>query len=203
MSCSKGVLGVGAVLVLLGCSSQVPEAARPREQHTLVVRRSLAEEPTRLVETEQLSFPIPDGYHDASAEVTRKDIVLVLAAREPSKGYRPTITIMKALAPGGTFADPARCAGAGRWFVTGDADDPGTGGALKSARVIDGPVGKACQIHLVTPQGVAIITELDSPGNTSLTPKDVWLMTCNHADGDDLAEVKCRSTLAGFRFRVR
>jgi hypothetical protein len=202
-SCSKGVVGTGAVLMLLGCASRMPEGARLTEQHTPVERRLLVEQPTRLVEREQIRLPVPDGYYDASAEAPGANIVLVLAAKESSKGYRPTITIMKAPLPGGTFADPATCAETGRGFVTGGTDAPGTGGVLKNAQVIDGPVGKACQIHLVAPQGVAIITELDGPGNTPLTPQDVWLMTCNHAEGDDVAEARCRAALAGFRFRIR
>lgn len=203
MNCSEGMLGMGAVLMLLGCASQTPEGARLTEQHTPVERHLLAEQPTRLIEREQISLPLPDGYYDASAEVSGANIVLVLAAKESSKGYRPTITLMKAPLPGGTFADPATCAETGRGFVTGGTDAPGAGGALKSAQVIDGPVGKACQIHLVTSQGVAIITELNGPGNTPRTPQDVWLMTCNHAEGDNVAEAKCRAALAGFRFRVR
>ena len=51
-----------------------------------------------------------------------------------------------------------------------------------SAAIIDGPVGKTCQIHLRPPQGIALITELHMTGNTPLTPKDIWLMTCNYAD---------------------
>src|SRR5689334_5152296 len=133
--CSKSVLGMTAALLLLGCKSRMPEGARPTEQRTPAERRPLAEQPTRLAEREDVSLPVPDGYYDASAEVSgaSTDIVLVLAAKESSKGYRPTITIMKAPIPGGTFADPALCAETGRGFVNGGTKAPGTGGVLKSA----------------------------------------------------------------------
>ena len=79
----------------------------------------------------------------------------------------------------------------------------GTDWTLLGALIIDGPLGKTCQIHLRAPEGIAIITELHKAGNTPVTPQDIWLMTCNHADGDKQAEAICRSTLAGFRFRGR
>lgn len=145
--------------------------------------------------------PVPEGYRDATAEVPKGNIVLVLAGREPARGYLPTITIQKVPIPGGSFDDPATCAQTGSGIVKGGTESPGTGGVLKGALIIDGPLGKTCQVHLVAEVGVAIITELHRPGNTPLTPQDIWLMTCNHADGDSAAEAVCRRTLAGIRFR--
>ena len=88
-------------------------------------------------------------------------------------------------------------------MVTGATESPGAGGTLLSAAIVDGPLGKTCQIPLRAPEGIALITELHKPGNTPWTPQDIWLMTCNHADGDKNAEGTCRSTLAGFRLRER
>jgi hypothetical protein len=85
--------------------------------------------------------------------------------------------------------------------VQGGTDEPGTGGILNSAEIIDGPAGKTCQIQLTAPQGVALITELHRPGNGRSSPKDIWLMTCNYVFGDALAESACRFALSGFRFR--
>lgn len=159
------------------------------------------ERTTKVVKTEELSLPLPDGYRDETAQLAKAGTVLVFVATEPSKAHRPTITITKVPIPGGSFADSATCAQTGSGFVRGGIDEPGTGGVLKSAAIIDGPVGRTCQIRLVAPEGVAVITELHRPANTPQSPKDVWLMTCNYADGDDAADAVCRSTLAGFRFR--
>lgn len=157
------------------------------------------------IETDDLALPLPDGYTDVSAafasELPRGAVVL--RADRSSLGYVPTITVRKVPIPGGTFDDPSLCEQAGKGLVGGGTEATGTGGRLLRAAIIDGPVGKTCQIHLRAPQGIALITELHLPGNTPATPRDIWLMTCNHADGDASAEATCRSTLAGFRFRIR
>jgi hypothetical protein len=182
-----------AALLVLGCSSTSAPPQPPRQpiprKHT-----------TEIVNTGELSLPLPEGYRDETANFSKDGIVLIFAANESGKAYRPTITILKVPIPGGSFADPATCAQTGSGLVRGGTGAPGTGGVLKSAAIIDGPVGKTCQIRLVAPEGVAVITELHRSANTPQSPKDVWLMTCNHADGDDAAEATCRSTLAHFRF---
>jgi hypothetical protein len=159
------------------------------------------------VETEDFALPLPDGYADVSADFHKEPLPLavVLRARASTQGngYPPTIVVWKVPLPGGSFDDPSTCARTGRGFITGGTEAPGTGGTLLSAAIIDGPVGKTCQIHLRAKEGIALMTELHMPGNTPLTPKDIWLMTCNYADGDESAEATCRSTLAGFRFRAR
>ena len=157
--------------------------------------------PAGVFETADLSLSLPDGYQDRTAETRASHIVLALVKNEP-KGYSPSITILKAPIPGGSFADPAECSRTGHGFVTGGTEGPGLDGVLKSAQIIDGPTGKTCQIHLVASQGVAIITELNRAPNTPVSPKDIWLMVCNHAEGDAAAEATCRATLAGFRFRT-
>lgn len=158
---------------------------------------------SNVVQTEELALTLPNGYHDATAQLRRANIVLVFAKPDSSKAFQTTITIIKAPVAGGSFADAATCAETGRGLVAGGIDAPGTGGVLKSTRVIDGPVGKACQVHLVAPEGVALITELHRSPNTPQSPKQLWLMTCNHVDGDIAAEEACRATLASFHFRSR
>jgi hypothetical protein len=49
-------------------------------------------------------------------------------------------------------------------------------------------------MHVVRPEGIALITELISSAET-------WLMTCNHAEGDGGAEKVCRATLVAFKFK--
>lgn len=158
--------------------------------------------PARVIATSDFRLPLPDGYDDATAELraSAPQLAAVLAVKKPTGGYQATIAVQKARIPGGSFADPATCARTGQGLMTGGTVAPGIQGTLKSTAIIDGPVGKACQIHLVTPEGASLITELHEPGNTEATPKDVWLLTCNHEDGDQHAEAICRSTLAGFRF---
>ena len=150
-------------------------------------------------------MPLPAGYDDATTEHQERapQLEAVLRAAAARDGQRPTIVVQKVPIPGGTFADPALCAQTGHGLVHGGTVAAGTGGTLLSAAIVDGPLGKTCQIHLRAPEGIALITELFEPGNTPATPKDVWLMTCNHADGDAGAEAACRATLAGFRFRAR
>jgi hypothetical protein len=148
-------------------------------------------------------LPIPAGYRDATTEFPGSGFDVVLAKSEGNERYGSTIVIRKVPLPGGSFDEPAECAQTGRGLIEGGSEDPGTGGTLKSAEIIDGPVGKTCQIHLVAPQGVAIITELHRPGNSRSTPQDIWIMTCNHVEGNAAAESACRFALAGFRFRDR
>ena len=180
-----------AALLVLGCSGRtdLPREPMPTERTAKVVK------------TEELSLPLPHGYRDKTAQLSKAGTVLVFVATVSSDSYRPTITLVKVPIPGGSFADSATCAQTGSGLVRGGTDGPGTGGVLKSAAIIDGPVGRTCQIHLVAPEGIAVITELHRPANTPQSPKDVWLMTCNYANGNDAAEAACRSTLAGFRFR--
>jgi len=205
-----------ALGAVLGCSGVESRASRPeappRPAASLATTASPSSGPppsaprpsvagAETITAGAFVVPVPDGYYDATAQVPKGNIVLVLAARESARGYLPTMTIQKVPIPGGSFDDAATCAQTGRGLVQGGTESPGTGGVLKSALIIDGPLGKTCQVHLVAPVGVAIITELHRPGNTPLTPQDIWLMTCNHADGDDTAEAVCRHTLSGIRFR--
>ena len=81
--------------------------------------------------------------------------------------------------------------------------EPTIGGEVAVGGSWSSVTNKACQIHLRAPEGIALTTELHRPENTPRTPQDIWLMTCNHADGDKNAKTKCRSALAGFRFRDR
>ena len=182
LALALGVLGAG-------CASkpalQVPDGATVRVQNP------------------QFSVPLPAGYEDATRELQRTapELTMVLRSEKLSKGYQPTITIRKARLPGGTFAEPAACAEAGRGLTNGLDDDQAGAWTLLSASIIDGPVGRTCQIELKAPEGMSIITELFTPGNTRAAPKEVWLCTCNHAEGDDAAKALCQSTVAGFRFR--
>lgn len=178
------------ILVALGVSSC--KGQRPADK---VV-------PARIIETRDFTLPLPDGYDDATADLQKSSpqVDVVLATNQVNGEYQTTITVQKVPIPGGSFADPAECARTGKGLMTGGTESPGIKGTLKSTAIIDGPLGKACQIQLLAPQGILLITELHQPGNTWTTPQAVWLMTCNHADGDQRAEATCRSTLAGFRF---
>jgi hypothetical protein len=157
------------------------------------------------IESDDFALPLPRGYVDRSAVFRKKAprLLVVLEASESSHGYQPTIVVQKAPLPGGSFADPSTCLQTGKGLVTGGTEAPGTGGTLSSATIVDGPLGKTCQIELHAPEGVALITELHEPGNTPLTPKALWLLTCNYGEGDAAAEAACRSALAGFRLRSR
>jgi len=158
--------------------------------------------PARIIRTADFTIPLPDGYADVSADVQKNapQFAAAVAASKVGGGYKATIVVQKAPIPGGSFADPATCAQTGNGLMTGGTKSPGIKGTLESAAIVDGPVGKTCQIRLLAPDGISVITELHKTGNTALTPKDVWLMTCNYADGDQDSEAVCRSTLAGFRF---
>lgn len=83
--------------------------------------------------------------------------------------------------------------------LTGNSIASDVSGKPQSASIISGPLGKTCQIHIVAPAGVALITELNIMQEGGL-PKELWLMTCNHADGDNGAQRLCKETLAGLKF---
>lgn len=137
------------------------------------------------------SFPMPDGYADIGGKLDRPGFV-ALEAKQSSRGYRPTIAFQRTPIAGGSMGDPTTCTNSGT-SVAGGAN-----GKLVSASIVDGPVGKTCQIHIVAPAGVALITELNLLDAKGL-PRETWLMTCNHAEGDAAAERTCRQTLAGFK----
>jgi hypothetical protein len=137
---------------------------------------------------ESFTFPIPEEYARASMEGAAPDRhMVVFSASEAVRGYQPTITFQRAPIYGGTAGDAMVCT------QTGASIADGVGGKVTSAALIDGPSGKVCQMRIVAPEGVALITELSGSAET-------WLMTCNHADGDDGSERVCRMVLAGFRF---
>jgi hypothetical protein len=154
-------------------------------------------------ETNEFTLPIPAGYRNATEEFAGAGFAIVLAQNKVTEPYSATIVVRRVPIPGGSFDQPAECRQTALGLVQGGTEAPGTGGTLKSAEIIDGPVGKTCQIHLIAPQGVALITELHRPGNSRSTPKDIWLMTCNHGEGNALAESACRFALSGFRFRAQ
>lgn len=194
-------MGMSLLMIAAGCAREnvVP---RPETAHASSYEQVT---PTKVIETEHFTLPLPRGYADATSEFQKEapQLSVVLGADTLSNGYKPTIVVQKAPIPGGSFGDPSTCTQTGNRIVTGGTEAPGTGGTLLSAAIIDGPLGKTCQIHLRAPEGIALITELYRPGNTPRTPQDIWLMTCNHADGDKNAEKACRSTLAGFRLKDR
>ena len=204
-------------LTVLGCAGPLttrkPRLATPPERSQPAAPRSASSAPTASptalgsivtvgwAETSDFRLPIPAGYRNATAEFPDAAFSVVIAKNEAAERYRSTIVLRRVPIPGGSFDEPSACEQTGRGLVLGGTDEPGTGGMLKSAQIIDGPVGKTCQIHLIAPQGVALLTELHRPGNSRSSPKDIWLMTCNYVDGDALAESMCRFALSGFRFR--
>jgi hypothetical protein len=148
--------------------------------------------PARLVESESFTVPLPDGYSDITELIRSRGFPrrqVSLQANAVTRGYQPTIAFQLAPIWGGTLGDLAVCRQSAESFA-------GPKGKVKTARMIDGPApsGKVCQIHLVRPEGIALITELISSAET-------WLMTCNHAPGDAAAEKVCRATLATFKFK--
>ena len=130
------------------------------------------------VGNESFSFPLPDGYRDITndprlKEYPRKQVTVEAIAE--TMGYKPTITVFLAPDPGGTLGDAKLCRDSAANFA-------GPDGKVRGAAMIPGPRGTVCQMHVVLPQGVALMTELISFTET-------WLMaTCNHADGDQQAE---------------
>jgi hypothetical protein len=193
------LIAVFAPLVIASCKGQAPaeKAAAPTPAST-----APAPPQGPVVATEDFTIPLPEGYRDIGSERRgeQPSLAIVFEANQSRQGYTPTIVVRRIPIPGGSYADPATCAETGNGLATRGTDPEWI---LRSAVVVDGPVGKACQIRLLAPEGVALITELHRPGNTPSTPQRIWLMTCNHGDGDEQAEATCRSTLAGFRFRSR
>jgi hypothetical protein len=193
----------GAVLSLVALNCSSGNGQPPLGNSTAHVKPSLGNTvPPRIVKTPDFTIPLFDGYADITADFQKDapQLAAVVAAGKLGDGYKATIVVQKAPLPGGTFADPVTCTQTGNGLITGGTVSPGIKGILRSAAIVDGPTGKTCQINILAAEGVSLITELHEPGNTLLTPNDVWLMTCNYADGDQNSEATCRSTLAGFRF---
>jgi hypothetical protein len=177
-----------------GCGGAV-EAAAPTPT---LDRRAEAETPRdapRLGRSADIAIPVPEGYADVTFGAAPDDpgIVVVLAAT-PDPDVIRTITVRKVPIPGGSFADEATCAETGAGLVSREPS-----WTLVSVGIIAGPLGDTCQVRIRAPEGIAVITELHLPGNTPRAPKDVWVLVCNHAEGDIPAETTCRSTVDGFR----
>ncbi len=158
----------------------------------LALSAALPAAPARVVESTSFTIPLSDGYSDITELIRSRGFPrrqVTLQANAVTKGYRPTITFQLAPVWGGTLGELSMCKQSAASFA-------GPEGRVKSAAIIGGPApsGNVCQIHLVRPEGIALITELVSSAET-------WLMTCNHADGDAAAERVCRATLAAFRFK--
>jgi hypothetical protein len=152
--------------------------------------------PARVITGERFVVPIPDGYDDTTSalpEEKRARGTIAMAAREPSQGYLPTIVLQRTPVAA-RDQDPAACKEAGEGIAAGVKGEDRPPWILRRAAIIAGPVGKACQMEIVAPQGVAIITELD-------LPEETWLMTCNHGEGDATAERICRAALAAVKAR--
>lgn len=204
--------GLVFVLSFAACTGRRPGERRtddgPRTPEAGAARSSATE----------FTVPVPDGYEDRSAELGFEAWGgVALEATELRLGFRPSIAVQKATLPGGSFGDPATCAETGEGLFRDSLRDPPVAGSLQGTQIIEGPTGPACQIRLVgdiegntaaerragrvdgASQAVAVITELARPGNAMATPQELWVMTCNHAPGDDRAEAACASALAGFR----
>jgi hypothetical protein len=112
--------------------------------------------PARLIKTADFTMPLPDGYDDVSADVQKNapQFAAAVAASKLGGGYKATIVVQKAPIPGGSFADPATCTQTGNGLMTGGTKSPGINGTLESAAIIDGPVGKTCQIRVLAPEGI-------------------------------------------------
>jgi hypothetical protein len=179
-----------ALLAVLGCSEhlaapKLPPAAAPERARLSAPRSSLPAQSgspatssssaaETWAETNEFRLPIPAGYRNATAEFPGGGFSVVLAKNETPERYLSTIVIRRVPIPGGSFDDPSECEQTGHGLIHGGTDAPGTGGVLNSAQIIDGPVGKTCQIQLTAPQGVALLTELHQPGNSRFSPKDIW-----------------------------
>jgi hypothetical protein len=144
----------------------------------------------RRIEGKGFSFPVPRGYEDIGGELRPDQVAadaVAVGARTRTKGFRPTITLQRGKVRVRT-GDVASCGETGRMIASG------VKGRLKEAAMVATGAGRSCQMVVVAPEGVALITELNGPDQT-------WLMTCNHAVGDGEAGKVCRATLAGFRFK--
>lgn len=158
----------------------------------LLLVGSVATATPKVVTTKRFSFVLPEGYEDISSKFQKPDFV-ALEAQRTSPGYSPTIVLQRVPVAGGSMGDPTICTSTGK-SIASDVN-----GKLQSASIISGPLGKTCQIHIVAPSGVSLITELNVMQERGL-PKETWLMTCNHADGDKIAQRLCKETLAALKF---
>ncbi len=139
---------------------------------------------------DEFTFPMPEGWEDISAAVHHAGgpaTTVAVAPRQRGKPKPASLFVQRAPVQTRT-TDAAACMDIGHTMAST------LKAKLEHARMIAGPIGQACQIRLVAPVGVAIITELDAPQAT-------WLMTCNHSHGDAVAEAICASTLAGFKLK--
>lgn len=132
------------------------------------------------------TFPMPAGYTDLTAVMRstgfpREQIAVGVVSESGTIAGTRLILFQRLDIWGGNLGDPVLCRKSAPSVVSG--------GTVKSASIIAGPAGPTCQIHVVSPEGVAILTEL-------VGAKETWLMTCNHAEGDEQAEKNCRATLA-------
>jgi len=157
----------------------------------LVLAASSAAAAPPIVENESFTIPLPEGYRDITDQIRKAGFPrrqVSLQAIAPGKDDQPTIVFQLAPIWGGTMGNLGMCEISAKSFATAQ-------GKVKSAEIISLPSGKVCQMHLLRPEGIALMTELTSTTET-------WLMTCNHADGDATAEKACRATLAGFKFKA-
>lgn len=141
----------------------------------------------KVVVSKRFTFVLPEGYADVSDRRDEPGFIM-LEAQRPSRGHRPAMVIQKNPSAGGSREDSAACS------KMGDLIAHALAGKLKSAPVVPGPLGKTCQMHIITPQDVVLITELNVMHAGIL--EETWLMTCNHAVGDNAAEKVCKETLA-------
>jgi hypothetical protein len=135
---------------------------------------------------DRFRFALPGGYAEITEQVRSQGFErpqLSIAARTSTRGFQPAIMFQRVPAYGGSLADPELCARAAARIA-------GEHTKVKSARIIRGPTGSTCQIQLVRDDRVAaVITELNGRSES-------WLMICNHADGDAVADKICRETWA-------
>ena len=152
----------------------------------------------------RFTLPAPPGLKDITSEYgTSAEVKAVYAAAPDAHGLQ-TIIVGRLMDPPGSFAEPAACSKLAEVIARGDAE-PTSDYVYKvrTAAIVDGPVGKACQFDLAGPgtELDQLVTELAPPGHTRATPKEVLLFKCQYPRDDREAVAACRSALATFRLR--
>lgn len=133
-----------------GVVPRVDVSSGPKRAAPLSRPRPLEGTPSKglpRVRTDEIEMAIPTGYEDATAKLAIPNASFTLLFREWVMGFQPSIVLPRIVPLGGSFADPGKCRASGMSLTA----DPTW--RLLTAKVIDGPLGKACQIHLRAPEG--------------------------------------------------
>ena len=151
----------------------------------------------KVIETAEVTVPIPDGYKDLTASM-RAVLPHIQVALD---GPRNAVIVFQKMDVRGGKIDAAGCTERGARIVESGRRPDESPPRLDSAITFAWTGGTGCEYRYATPGGVTTLLVELHPAGAGDDPRAVWTMTCQYDAGDADAIATCRRLGADVRLR--